>query len=165
MKKLEYKVIDNFLDEEFYLQLKKSIEDPDFPWRARMSDPYVDKGYFTHSIFHTYRINSFMYENSLVPILDKLEARSIIKASFHMFLTELFKKNFTEYHQDCPYNCNSAVLNFTNCNGGTQLKIKDKEINIESKENRMVIFNSLINHRTIKHTDSDSRFILNINYF
>jgi len=95
----------------------------------------------------------------------KLKARSIINASVHMFLTEFFLKKSTVYHQDWPYNSTTAILNLTNCDGGTQLKIKNKEIVVESKENRIVIFNTQIKHRTIKNTTAGARYILNMNYF
>ena len=168
MEKFEYKIIDNFLDKEFFLRLKKQIEYEDFPWRRRIEctrDSKNDKGYFTHSIFNEFKINSPMYENTLIPILYKLKARSIINASVHMFLTEFFLKKSTVYHQDWPYNSTTAILNLTNCDGGTQLKIKDKEIVVESKENRIVIFNTQIKHRTIKNTTAGARYILNMNYF
>ena len=106
-----------------------------------------------------------MYENTLIPILYRLKAKSIINASIHMFLTEFFFKKTTEYHRDWEYDANTAVLNLTSCDGGTQLKLKDKEIEVESKENRIVIFNTLIKHRTIKNTTADVRYILNMNYF
>ena len=155
MEKFEYKIIDNFLDKEFFLRLKKQIEYEDFPWRRRIEctrDSKNDKGYFTHSIFNEFKINSPMYENTLIPILYKLKARSIINASVHMFLTEFFLKKSTVYHQDWPYNSTTAIL-------------KDKEIVVESKENRIVIFNTQIKHRTIKNTTAGARYILNMNYF
>ena len=168
MKKLEYKIIDNFLEKEVFLNLKKDVENLEFPWRRRINctpNSKIDKGYFTHSIFNDFKINSPMYQNTLIPILNKLKAKSLVEARLNMFLTEFLFQKYTTYHKDYPYDCNTAILNLTDCDGGTQLKIKDKEIEIKSKENRIVIFNSLISHRTIKPSNSDIRYILNLNYF
>jgi hypothetical protein len=169
MKNSEYIVIDDFLEKEFFFILKSEIEHEEFPWRRRVHctpNSKVDKGYFTHSIFNQFKINSpGMYENTLLPILNKLKAKSIIEARVNMFLSEFFLQKYTIYHQDYPFNSNTAILNFTDCDGGTSLKINNKEIKVKSKENRIVIFNSLIKHRTIKPSNSDIRYILNLNYF
>jgi len=169
MENPEYKVIDNFLEKEFFFMFKKQIEHEDFPWRRRFNftlNSKVDKGYFTHSIFNEFKINSpNLYENNLMPILNKLKVKSVIQARINMFLTDFIFQKHTMYHQDYPFNSNTAILNFTDCDGGTQLKLNSEEVEIKSKENRIIIFNSLINHRTIKPSNSDIRYILNLNYF
>jgi hypothetical protein len=50
-------------------------------------------------------------------------------------------------------------------NGGTVMKIKDKEIKINSVENRAVIFNTKTLHASEIQTDEKLRIIININFF
>ena len=59
----------------------------------------------------------------------------------------------------------TAIFNFTDSNGGTVLKINDKYEEVLSKENRMLIFKGSIPHTSIKPTNTDRRYILNLNYF
>jgi len=167
---MNYKIIDNFLERELFLKLKNKVEDIEFPWRRRFfSSPgcKTDKGYFTHNIYNDFRmsINSPLYEAILIPVLRKLKAKAVIQARINMFINEFLFEKYLTYHQDYTFDCKTAILNITNCNGGTQLKIDDDEITIESKENRVLIFDTVIEHRTIRPSNSSIRHILNINYF
>ena len=57
-------------------------------------------------------------------------------------------------------------LIFTSTNdGGTEFKFKDKIKFIESQENKIVIFNSNIEHRAVTSKNSDFRYLINFNYF
>jgi hypothetical protein len=44
------------------------------------------------------------------------------------------------------------------------LKINDKIISIDSKENRLLKFKSTIMHKLIYHTDVHKRIVINFNY-
>ena len=47
----------------------------------------------------------------------------------------------------------------------TILKINNKDIKVDSKENRMLIFNSQIKHRQLTQTDTKERMVINYNYY
>tara|TARA_R110000824_G_scaffold105491_1_gene249674 strand:+ start:294 stop:797 length:504 start_codon:yes stop_codon:yes gene_type:complete len=167
---MNYKIIDNFLERELFLKLKNQVEDIEFPWRRRFfSSPgcKTDKGYFTHSVYSDFKmsINSPLYEAIVIPVLYKLKAKAVIQARINMFINEFLFEKYLTYHRDYTFDCKTAILNITNCNGGTQLKINNDEITIESKENRVLIFDTVIEHRTIRPSNSSIRHILNINYF
>ena len=167
---MNYKIIDNFLERELFLKLKNQVEDIEFPWRRRFfSSPgcKTDKGYFTHSVYSDFKmsINSPLYEAIVIPVLYKLKAKAVIQARINMFINEFLFEKYLTYHRDHTFDCKTAILNITNCNGGTQLKINNDEITIESKENRVLIFDTVIEHRTIRPSNSSIRHILNINYF
>ena len=167
---MNYKIIDNFLERELFLKLKNKVEDIEFPWRRRFfSSPgcRTDKGYFTYNLYNDFKmsINTPLYEDILIPILYKLKAKAVIQARINMFINEFMFEKYLTYHQDHTFDCKTAILNITNCNGGTQLKINNDEIIIESKENRVLIFDTTIEHRTVRPSNSSIRHILNINYF
>jgi len=50
------------------------------------------------------------------------------------------------------------------CNGYTILDKKEK-IKITSEENKILLFNSQIEHAAVSQTDVDRRIIINFNYF
>lgn len=167
---MKYKVIENFLDEHLYKRMKETITHLDFPWRRRLGstgpNTPTDKGYFTHSLFCEYFIlNHELYYNFMNPILLKLEAKAIVEARFNMFVNEFFFEKTGNYHNDFDFLCNTGILNFTDSDGGTQLKIDDKEIIIQSKENQLLLFDSDVLHRSVVPNNTDIRYILNFNYF
>ena len=51
------------------------------------------------------------------------------------------------------------------CNGGTEIKINNEIKSIKAEENKMLIFDSDVEHRGIVSTDADFRYIINFNYF
>jgi hypothetical protein len=58
----------------------------------------------------------------------------------------------------------TAILYLNTCNGGTELKIKEKIKFIKAEENKIVIFPSKTLHRAVTSTDADKRYIINFNY-
>ena len=66
------------------------------------------------------------------------------------------------YHTDFPFECKTAIF-YINSNNGLTL-FKNGQI-IESVENRMVIFNSQLEHTGTTSTDTKNRIVVNFNYF
>ena len=70
------------------------------------------------------------------------------------------------WHTDQPYNTEStftAIMYFNDCNGKTIFK--EDNVSVESKRNRMLIFNSGYEHAGITQTDEPRRYVLNMNFF
>jgi hypothetical protein len=167
--KFTYKVIDDFLDKNFFNYVKETITYFDFPWRRRESTSlpkkHHDGGYFSYGFFNNFIINSEYHETIIIPILNKLNAKALVAARANFYLHRLFLKKELEYHIDTSFTPYTAILNLTTCDGGTELMVDNKEIFIESKENRIVIFQGQIKHRGIRSSNSDVRYIINLNYF
>ena len=67
------------------------------------------------------------------------------------------------YHVDHPYlNAKTASFYLNTCDGYTAFEDNQK---VESKENRIVIFNSSKKHTGTSVTNSNRRVVLNLNYF
>lgn len=167
---MDFKVIDNFLEKKFFKILKDTITHEEFPWRRRgpistYKKDEIDGGYFSYSFFNNYIENSEHYRILIIPILDKLKARSVIAVRANMTLTKLFEKETLNYHKDYEFGNTTAVFNLTSCNGGISLLVNKENIKIPAVENRIVIFNSDIYHATIKPTNADVKFVINLNYF
>jgi len=167
---MSYQIIDNFLEKEFFQKIKNTISNEDFPWRRRSrmttgKGEECDHGYFTYCFYNYLKDQSDLYEKIIIPILNKLEAKAVIQARANMNIKQLFLSDFSNYHTDTFTNNKTAILNLTTCDGGTHLMIENKEIFIESVENRMIIFDANILHRSVKHNNCDVRYYINLNYF
>jgi len=154
----------NFLPLEQFKKLQNLILDSDFPWRVRKSMTDSDENlFFTHSFFYNYKITSSFYGEYIIPILTQLKCVSPIRVIANLFLNRLFNKS--GWHTDYDFNNITAILYLNNCNGGTELNVKNKIKFVKAEENKLLIFNGNIEHRVCTSTDSDRRYIINFNYF
>ena len=158
------KEIKNFLPIEQFKKLQNLILNIDFPWRIRESMTDEDKNiYFTYSFFNENRINSELYNEYIIPLLKQLKCNAPIQIRANMFLNKIFNKS--GWHADYNLNNTTAILYLNDCNGGTELNIKEKIKFIKAEENKIIIFPGKTSHRACTSTDVDRRYIININYF
>mgnify|MGYP003124075172 FL=1 len=164
-----YKVIDNFLDDESYKNLNNVIKGGFFNWFVEKEDTDDNtknlNGFFNHNFFNNHEPASPYFKTLIIPILEKLNICSIINIRANLSLRD---KDTIEsgLHTDNKSNsAYTAILFLTKCNAKTVLELPDKKINIESIENRMLIFKSKIKHKVIYHTDVHKRFVINFNFF
>jgi len=164
---MKLEIYKNFLEKDFFYKLKETILDLDFPWRFRPNMTPTDKDkeesfYFTFSFFNNLQINSNLYCDYILPILKKIKCIAPIEVRANMTL----KKDIVSgWHMDRKFLCKTAILYLNTCNGGTELKIKNKTKFIPSEENKIIIFDSNILHRGIVQNDVKRRIFLNFNYF
>ena len=162
------KIINNFLDKDFFEKLKTLIIKSEFPWFQRqtmVAGTTNNLGYFTHSFYNNHKVNSERYYEFILPILNKLNSKATITARANLAPSVFYKEKSCAFHTDQKFNCKIAILYLNTCDGGTEFKIKDKIHFVKSEENKIVIFNSDIEHRGTKSNDSDFRYLINFNYF
>ena len=160
--------INNFLDAAFFNDLKNFIMESEFSWfqRKTMVVGTTDNlGYFTHSFYNNNQINCDAYFKYIIPILKKLNSKAVVEVRANLAPSCFLKKDACAFHIDNSYKCKTAILYLNTCDGGTEFKINDEIKFIKSEENKIVIFNSDIEHRATKSTNVDFRYILNFNYF
>ena len=152
-------VKDNLLSAEEFNKLKNLILSNEFPWY--FSDGKVDDDNI--QFVHHFVFSSLVYSpyiESLHPIFGKLKAKRIFRAKLN-YTFKTPKLIQYDYHQDVNIACKTAVFYLNTNNGYTQIKNGRK---IESKENRIVMFNSNAEHAGSSCTDQKYRVLLNINY-
>ena len=165
----EIKVIDNFLPENEYKNILNQIINIDFPWYIHPHSDFEndDNPQLTHTLYKEKSPNS-EYLNVFNPIFVKLNAMMFY--SVRLIGTRPFDSNSSNiYHKDV-YGFNNkkipmktAVWYLNTTDGGTQFK--DTGEIIEGVGNRMVVFDTELEHRTIKHkTGNMFRYVLNMNY-
>jgi hypothetical protein len=154
------KVIDNFLDQKDYNNISSIIKHHDFPWRIREKntpDIPEESPYFTHCFFNDMEPKSFAFPD-MAPFIKKLNTKAIVQLRANLTLVKTFKK--CGWHTDYDFDCKTAILYFSNI-GATE--VGDQLV--ESKENRVLIFNSQTKHRVIGSEKGVVRIVLNINYY
>lgn len=165
-KMIDYKVVDNFLDKEYFNTLKNNITGSEFPWfyQYKLNDQQDDNDkdlcyYFAHT-FYRNGPNSDFY-NLVEPLWDTLKIKSLmrIKANCYPGTHNLITH---PEHQDYFFDHNAAIIYLNTNDGYTILEDGTK---IESVENRILFFNAAKKHSSSNCTNKKARFNININYF
>ena len=156
------KIIDNYLPESEYLKIKEILESFNFPWFYFNGKVVPNNKLFDFGFSHTFYIHNkpnSEFLNILDPIINKLEPLSLIriKANLNPISKDLIE--FKE-HTDQQFKCKAAIYYVNDNNGYTM--IGDKKV--ESKGNRIVMFNANTKHYGTNSTNCNNRVVINFNY-
>ena len=153
----------NFLDNDFFLKFKNVLFSKYMPWYYRSSMTNSDRFYFHHIFYANYLMNSTLYEEFIVPILYKLDANGINEVRANLLIKD--KEQYrSEFHTDRTYKCKTAILYMNTCNGFTEID-KLKKIKVECEQNKILLFDSNLEHSAVSQTDEEKRIVINFNYF
>ena len=162
----DFQVYDNFLEQSYFNEIEKLITMHELPWYTSLGvgseTDYIDNIYYqTHAFFEHYRIYSPQWFDKLMPLINKLDVKALIRIRANMYPG---RENITThgYHVDFEYKSKAALLYINDNDGYTEFEKGGK---VESKANRLVIFNSNDRHRSTNCTNAYARFNININYF
>lgn len=157
-------VIDNFLDEESALQIRKTLLSFDFPWfyhDAILFGEDQDKlsFQFNHMFYRDYQWVS-PHGQLVAPLVSRINPLAMIRIKANL-------KPFTEdhhyggWHRDIKDNCTIGVYYVNDNNGWTEFENGEK---VESKANRFVEFSSAELHSGVSCTDEQVRSVINFVY-
>ena len=163
------KVVDNFLPEEHFRLAQSLIMDYGFPWmwndsvtkQVGQSDP--EEFQFIHKFYDPLCgvMSSYpRWKDIIKPFADYMNPVSLmrIKANLNVATPEYITR---EFHTDFDVKCTTAIAYINNNNGYTLFEDGTK---VQSKENRVVIFNSQMRHAGIPCTDEKRRVVINFNF-
>ena len=159
---MEIDVIDNFLPKDQFNRIQDLLMGSWFPWYYNMSIIKGDysKFQFTH-IFYKEKIQPSPY----LSLFDNTQSFLGVKKLFRIKsnLTARTSSNLnTGFHIDGFIGASKTALLYINTNdGGT--KFYNHDI-VNSLANRMVIFDSNIEHAGVTCTDQNTRVVVNFNY-
>lgn len=161
-----YKVIKNFCEKDHFDNLKNFLFSKNCPWfflDSMTNNPKKKDHYFFNHCFYSHHEIQSREWYLIDPIVKKINMSGIneIRANLTLKKEKVYKSN---WHNDRPYPCNTAILYMNTCNGYTLLD-KNKKIKIPSVENSLLLFDSSVEHQMVSHTDVDRRVVLNMNYF
>lgn len=158
-------IVDNFLSRDVFLKIQNTIMDKNFPWYycptvayKEVEDSYY---YFVHNFFLEEKITSYLGEELITPIIEQLKIKSLIRARANLY-TKLFHQAEDGNHQDYDFTHKGAILYLNTTDGPT---IINNETKIDSIENRCLIFDPSIIHRSTHPNNTKARFNIIINYF
>ena len=163
-----FKIIDNFIDENLYKNLSDTIKSENIPWFFRKEDTSnfsnSKNGFFSFCFYNNHKPDHDLFEPLILPILKKLNFLTCIQVRANLCFRDVDAKE-SAYHLDYDHpNVTTGILYLTNCNGKTILKVDNKEVSVDSVENRFVIFPAQTQHKLIYHTDVHKRYVINFNF-
>jgi hypothetical protein len=155
-------IINNFLDNILFFEFKKILMSENINWFWRNHMTVKDNYYFSHGFYNNDKIQSDFFEPFIVPILKKINYTKIIEVRANLILKK--EKIFqSDFHTDNKLNGSTAIFYINNCNGYTILS-KTEQIKVTCEENKMLIFDSQIEHAMVSQTDCERRIVINFNY-
>ena len=158
-------VKDNYLDKDSFKTIKETISSDMFPWFYNNKKVYhtgKDSRFdyqFTHLFYQDFKINSQHFE-ILNPLLFQMNVKALVRVKANL---NPISHKLIEYdnHEDQKFKCKGAIYYINNNNGYTMF---DNE-KVESKENRIVFFDTDTKHFGTNSTNCKNRMVINFNYF
>ena len=162
-------IIDNALDQESFLKIKQFMfNECDWYWNDDIVDgedkifPYTCL--FTHNFFEVKKDHQLYWSQSyslLLPILQILQPTTLGRIKGNMYVNQ---NKFVEHemHTDTDKGINAAIY-YVNSNNGKTIFLDGSEV--ESIENRLVIFKANQPHKSTNCTDQWRTININFNYF
>ena len=158
------KEIKNFLSKEEHKEILNLFSSNSFPWYFSVAQAPIynkqDKWFFYHNIFIDGKINSSCYQSHILCLVKKVKVNILSNIRANLIIKSN-KKEYSNFHTDTNFKCNTAIYYINTNNGYTEFENNKK---IKSESNKIVFFDSNLKHRAVSQTDEDFRFVLNINY-
>ena len=163
---MNYKIIDNALPQEEFENIKNNILNSSFPWNLttlianeKESLPTYASFYFTHIFWDGFNIEPASQMFTSLLNLMNCHALMRIKANCYPSTPE---KIAHHNHFDYDFPHKGAIFYLNTNNGATILEDK---VEVESIENRLLLFDSSKPHCSTTCTDTKCRINVNFNYF
>jgi hypothetical protein len=176
---MTYKVIDNFLDEEYFNRLVDLICNGQtfFAWyycryygqhKDEENDPL--RWFYTHIIYADdvpMSPHGAVLQELRKAIEDEEEEgiKAMIRMRANHFPNTPNNVHQHEMHVDAPFSHTAALLSLNTCDGYTGIENEDgTTIKVDSIANRIVFFNAGKKHCSSTTTNAKARFNIIINY-
>jgi hypothetical protein len=161
---MSVKIQDNFLPKEIFNSIKNTMIGVDFDWyySNAITDEKLDRKefQFVHMFYHCGKPRQSYVV--IEPLIQKIMPFSLVRAKANL-LTVTNEIVTYDFHKDfLRDNLTTAVFYINTCNGYTLFKDGTK---VESVENRLVSFDSSLEHTGTSCTDENIRVVINLNYF
>ena len=162
------KIYDNFLNDQDFKLVSTFLLSNKIPWMYNDSITGTETDYDGYQFVHTFftvakpfDCNNCRYSKFLDPIWTRLSPKYIlrVKANLRPRTSELVQSG---WHTDTDIVQAKTAIYYLNTNNGATV-FKNGE-SVQSKANRLVLFDSQLEHSGTSCTDERRRIVLNINY-
>ena len=163
------KIIDNCLSLEAHDTIKTALLESEFPWYYNSAK--VDSEGWDADPLNNYQFTHVFY-NDMAPISPYIELLHPVMSILNPAAILRIKANLTprtenlvnyKMHIDAENFKGKTAIYYVNDNNGSTI-FEDKSV-VESKENRLVIFDSQLLHAGTTCTNQKIRCVINFNYF
>jgi hypothetical protein len=164
MIKIEDNILDNLQLKEIQNKLLNNHSIPMYFVDSVAYENETDLGcyYHVHEVYEYPKGWLSDLGQTIAPILEYIKAKSLVKIKIN-FYPRTHKIVRHGLHTDQDFKCKSALF-FVNDNDGYTY-LKNEDMKVESKANRILHFNSYYKHHSTTCTDQNLRCTININYF
>lgn len=167
LEKNSFKVIDNFLPENLFYELKEFLHSSRVPWYWNPKETHKSNnkiGWFNFCFYNNDKPDHASFYSHIVPITKMLNCERLIQIRSNLTFA-CDNPPTVGWHVDYEKeNLKTAILYFNNRNGSTLLKTKEKTINVNAAENKLLIFDGSLEHMPIYGDNYTRRIVLNFNF-
>ncbi len=155
------KVIDNFLPSSQFKEVQSFVLGDQFPWffNDHIHHPGDGRYQYTHSFYRYENQEPSQWYYLIHDCLRKLRPKSLSRIKANLNPQDLSHSR-GGYHIDVA-DVTTSIFYINTNNGWTEFKNGDK---VECVENRMVIFDSNLEHEGVSCTDQLRKVVINFNY-
>lgn len=158
-------IIDSFLENNDLEDLKQIVLGSNFPWYINDGVSHHGDGHiqFTHLMYRDDKFTSSFTLGGLDIFKQKLNFNKIVRAKFNLLqkTDSIIEHGFHTDLQEPKDNTKTAIFYLNTNNGYT--KFFDGQT-VESKENRLVMFDAKLQHCGTTCTDKKYRAVFNLNF-
>ena len=161
-----YKVIDDFLPQDKISFFRQCIlNEANWKYSDEVGKNKDKSGFYFYSILWepvmSAKINETLLEQiSIIP--KKLQFQLLrSRACLYIKTNTIIEHAF---HIDSEIEHLTGIFYLNSNNGYTRLKLDDRVLKIESKENRLLLLDGDLPHSSSTCTDNDIRLVLNFNF-
>ena len=160
-------VKDNYLDKDSFKTINETMSSDMFPWffndyklNPDIDDDSLFNYQFTHLFYTDFKSNSQHFE-ILNPLLFQMNIKALVrvKANLNPVSDKLIQ--YDKHRDQEHFSCKGAIY-YVNSNNGYTMFDNEK---VESKENRIVFFDTDTKHFGTNSTNCKNRMVINFNYF
>lgn len=164
---MDYKIIDNFLPKDLSNTIHDVLLTSQYTnWYLQndiSGNESIDDNllfYMTHLYYADYTVksNDFTW---IQHIMQKMDIKALIRVKANLYPRTEFLHIHSQ-HTDYPYSHKGAIY-YVNDNDG--FTILNGDVRVESKQNRLLLFDPSIPHQSTTCTDAPYRVNINFNYF
>lgn len=163
-------VYDNFLDQEVFSNVQNIMLSADIPWFMNqhiVKPDYkdIDQNYnyqFTHTFYRNHTHCSDFFSDCIDPLFFKINPSSILRVKANL-IPRTHETITHQMHVDIGHFKGKTAIFYINTNDGKTIFEDGTEI--DSVENRLVVFDSNILHTGTTCTNTRARCLINLNYY
>ena len=156
----DIEIIDNFLPPYQFKSLQTILMGDRFPWYYKSYIAYPEKEDIDYQFCHHFLGGDGSSNLHLMDSFQKLGRMIRIKSN--MRPRTLFHRRSYYHIDDVPGATKTSIFYVNTCNGYT--KFKKSGVKVKTVANRLVSFDSTLEHAAFSQTDEKVRIVVNFNY-